>query len=125
MKSNWISLTYKNTIKTITYIVVLYTINVISGIVRNDLEILRIIFNNNIMYISHKSIEFPIKKDGSEDKLVKIIIDETSMNNPQLKISFVNKLLFCEKLSIIKNEDIVDLLCDINDMEKKGVLKYI
>lgn len=30
-----------------------------------------------------------------------------------------------KKLSIIKNEDIVDLLCDINDMEKKGVLKYI
>lgn len=30
-----------------------------------------------------------------------------------------------KKLSIIKNEDIVDLLCDLYDMENKGVLKFI
>ena len=58
MKSNWLNNMYKNTIKTITYIVVLYTINVISGIVRNDLEIFRIVFNNNTLDDNEVSMYF-------------------------------------------------------------------
>ena len=46
--------------------------------------------------------QIPLNKDGSENALIDLKIEENDMENPQIKISFANKLLFSEKLSIIK-----------------------
>lgn len=58
--------------------------------------------NKGIYYISKNRFQIPLNKDGSENALIDLKIEENDMENPQIKISFANKLLFSEKLSIIK-----------------------
>ena len=59
-------------------------------------------FNSQKTYICENKIKVPLKTDNSENDKVSINICDDCTNNPHLKIFFDNKLLFLQKLSIIK-----------------------
>lgn len=57
--------------------------------------------NGNAYYRCEEQITFPLKSDGTEDKLIGWKLNADESNLPILEINFKNKLLFCRKLSII------------------------
>ena len=56
----------------------------------------------NVFYRCDKTLQAVLKIDGSENDLIDTTIESDDINNPELKILFANKLLFSQKLSIIK-----------------------
>lgn len=55
----------------------------------------------NVYYRCDEQIAYPLKSDGTEDKLIDWKLSAAEGNLPVLEINFKNKLLFCRKLSII------------------------
>lgn len=57
--------------------------------------------DGNEYYRCEEQIAYPLKSDGTEDKLIGWKLSTDEGNLPVLEINFKNKLLFCRKLSII------------------------
>ena len=66
-------------------------------------KIFKINHKDKTLYLkSQNEINIVLKRDDSEKSLVEFEIDTTNISDPKLKISFAKKLLFSQKLSIIK-----------------------